>query len=93
MSADFAFPGPDRHYETRLPLGYALKMLEPPLWMGWELLIMNLAASPGGKEFWKERGYLFGKEFRHHVEDDLMKRTPHPDAKPMGAFTLGRRVE
>jgi hypothetical protein len=56
------------------------KMLEPPLWMGWELLIMNLVSSPGGKEFWKERGYLFGEEFRRHVEDDLMKRTPHPDA-------------
>jgi hypothetical protein len=67
------------------------KMLEPPLWMGWELLIMNLVSSPGGKEFWKERGYLFGEEFRRHVEDDLMKRTPHPDAGPMGAFSIGRR--
>jgi len=27
------------------------------------------------------------------VEDDLMKRTPHPDAKPMGAFSIGRRAE
>jgi hypothetical protein len=69
------------------------KMLEPPLWMGWELLIMNLVSSPGGKEFWNERGYLFGEEFRRHVEDDLMKRTPHPDAKPMGAFRIGPRSE
>jgi len=68
-------------------------ILEPPLWMGWELLIMNLVAAPGGREFWKERGYLFGEEFRRHVEDDLMKRTPHPDAKPMGAFSIGRRAE
>jgi hypothetical protein len=37
------------------------KMPEPPLWMGWELLIMNLVSSPDGKEFWKERGYLFGQ--------------------------------
>ena len=64
-------------------------MLEPPLWMGWELLIMNLVSSAGGKGFWKERGYLFGEEFRRHVENDLMKRTPHPDAKPMGAFSIG----
>jgi len=64
-----------------------------PLWMGWELLIMNLVSSPGGKEFWKERGYLFGEEFRRHVEGDLMKRQPHPDAKPMGAFSIGQRSE
>jgi hypothetical protein len=47
---------------------------------------MNFAGAPGGRAFWKERAYLFGEEFRRHVEDDLMKRTPHPDAKPMGAF-------
>ena len=58
--------------------------------MGWELLIMNLVSSPGGKEFWKERGYLFGEEFRRHVENDLMKRMPHPDAKPLGAFPIGQ---
>jgi hypothetical protein len=68
-------------------------LLAPPLWRGWELLIMNLVASPGGKGFWKERGYLFGDEFRRHVESDLMTREPHPDAKPMGAFSIGRRVE
>jgi len=57
--------------------------------MGWELLIMNLVAAPGRREFWKERGYLFGEEFGCHVENDLMKREPHPDAKPMGAFSIG----
>jgi hypothetical protein len=68
-------------------------LLAPPLWRGWELLLMNLVSSPGGEGFWKERGYLFGDEFRRHVEDDLMKRTPHPDAKPMGAFSIGRPSE
>ena len=67
--------------------------LAPPLWMGWELVIMNLVCAPGGKAFWKDRGYMFGEEFRHYVEDDLMKRTPHPDAKPMGAFSIGRGVD
>jgi hypothetical protein len=66
-------------------------LLEPPLWQGWELLIMNLVSAPGGEGFWKERGYLFGDEFRRHVESDLMTRKPHPDAKPMGAFSLGPR--
>ena len=41
----------------------------------------------------RDRGYMFGEEFRHYVEDDLMKRTPYPDAKPMGAFPIGRRSE
>ena len=61
-------------------------LLASPLWMGWELVIMNLVCAPGGKAFWKERGYMFGDEFRRYVESDLMKREPHPDAKPMGAF-------
>src|SRR6266545_2177329 len=38
-----------------------------------------------------ERGYLFGEEFRRHVENDLMKREPHPDAKPMGAFSISSK--
>jgi len=33
--------------------------------------------------------FACGEEFRRRVEDDLMKRTPHPDAKPMGAFSVG----
>ena len=65
-------------------------LLASPLWMGWELVIMNLVCAPGGKAFWKERGYMFGGEFRRYVESDLMKREPHPDAKPMGAFPIGQ---
>ena len=68
-------------------------LLAQPLWRGWELVIMNLVCAPGGKAFWKERSYLFGDEFRRYIEDDLMKRELHPDAKPMGAFSIGRRAE
>jgi hypothetical protein len=39
-----------------------------------------------------ERAYLFGEEFRRHV-DDLREATPHPDAKPLGAFSIGRSAE
>ena len=60
-------------------------LLASPLWMGWQHVIMNLVGAPGGKAFWKDRAYMFGDEFRRHIEDDLMKREPHPDAKPMGA--------
>jgi hypothetical protein len=60
-------------------------LLASPLWMGWELLIMNLICAPGGRTFWKERSYLLGEEFRQYVESDLMKRPPHPDAKPRPA--------
>ena len=68
-------------------------LLEPSLWLGWEQLLMNLAGAPGGRAFWKERSYLFGQDFRSHFENDLMKRTPHPDAKPMGAFSIGQKPE
>ncbi len=64
--------------------------LSAELWSGWELVMMNLVNAPGGKEFWKERGYLFGEDFQCHVENDIMKRKPHPKAKPMGAFPIGK---
>jgi len=47
------------------------------------------ASIPGGKEFWGERGYVFGPDFQQHVESDIMKRKPHPAAKPLGAFGIG----
>ena len=31
-----------------------------------------------------------GEDFRRYVENDFMKRTPHPDTKPMGAFATGQ---
>jgi len=64
--------------------------LAPELWKGWELVMMNLLGSPGGKQFWDERGYLFGDNFRDHIDNDLVKRIPHIKAKPMGAFSIGK---
>ena len=68
-------------------------LLASPLWLGWELVIMNLVCAPGGKAFWKDRAYMFGDEFRRYIDDDLIKREPHPDAKPMGVFSIGQRNE
>ena len=64
------------------------KALSPWLWRGWELLVMNLLAAPGGKEFWKERGYVFGKEYREYVEKVILAAKPHPQARPFGAFKI-----
>jgi len=80
-------------YSQNAFLKWRQGLLAPSLWLGWEQVIMNLVCAPGGKTFWKERAYLFGEEFRRYVESDLMKRTPHPDAKPMGAFSIGRTRE
>jgi hypothetical protein len=68
-------------------------LLKPALWLGWEQVMMNLFGAPGGKALWKERSYLFGEEFRRYIENDLMMRPPHPDAKPLGAFSIGRSAE
>jgi hypothetical protein len=68
-------------------------LLKPALWLGWEQVMMNLFGAPGGKALWKERGYLFGDEFRRYIENDLMKREPHPNAKPLGAFSIGPCTE
>ena len=56
----------------------------------WEQVMINLVHSPGGREFWGERAYLFGDTFRAHVEDDIMNREPHPSARPLGAFSITR---
>jgi hypothetical protein len=66
--------------------------LEPHLWLGWEQVMMNLFGAPGGKSFWKERSYMFGETFCCYIETDLMQRRPHPDAKPLGAFSIGRQT-
>ena len=68
-------------------------LLKPALWLGWEQVMMNLFGAPGGKALWKERSYLFGEEFRRYIENDLMMRPPHPDAKPLGAFTIAQRPQ
>jgi len=65
------------------------KSLSPWLWDGWELLTMNLLAAPGGEGFWKERGYVFGREYREYVEKVILTRKPHPEARPFGAFKIG----
>ena len=67
-------------------------LLESPLWLGWELVFMNLVCAPGGKAFWKDRAYMFGEEFRRYIEDDVMKKEPHPDAKPMGVFSIAEGI-
>ena len=80
-------------YSQNAFLKWREALLKPALWLGWEQVMMNLFGAPGGKALWKERSYLFGDEFRRYIEDDLMKREPHPDAKPMGAFSIGRSAE
>lgn len=80
-------------YSQNAFLKWREKLLDSQLWLGWEFVIMNLVCAPGGKALWKERGYMFGEEFRRYVDNDLMKREPHPDAKPLGAFSIGRPSE
>jgi hypothetical protein len=70
---------------------YKLKdgSLSPDLWRCWEFVSMNFLATPGGKAFWDERGYMFSDKYRRHVENVVMQK-PHPSAKPWGAFDIGR---
>lgn len=58
------------------------------LWIGWEFVIMNLVKTPGGHRLWDERRYMFGAEFRDYLENEVLTRSPHPDARPLGAFSL-----
>ena len=36
--------------------------------------------------------HMFGDEFRRYIEDEVMKKKPHPDAKPMGVFSLREEI-
>ncbi len=58
--------------------------LSPELWRGWEFVTMNFLTTPGGRGFWDERDYLFADAFQTYVNDVIMKREPHPKAKPWG---------
>jgi hypothetical protein len=62
--------------------------LAPELWRGWEYVSMNIFATSGGKDFWNERSYLFADAFQKYVAEDIMTRTPHPQAKAWGAFDI-----
>ena len=64
--------------------------LSPDLWRCWEFVSMNFLSTPGGKEFWGERGYMFSDKYRAHVETEIMPK-PHPSAKPWGAFDIGQK--
>ena len=49
---------------------------------------MNFFSTPGGKDFWEERSYMFADAFQDYISNDLMNREPHEKAKPWGAFDL-----
>ena len=62
--------------------------LAPELWKGWEYVSMNIFATPGGKTFWEERRYLFADAFQKYVSEEILTRSPHPDARAWGAFSV-----
>lgn len=62
--------------------------LSPELWKSWEYVLLNFTLSPGGREFWNERYYLFADGFSDYVLNDLMLREPHPLAKSWGTLKL-----
>jgi hypothetical protein len=64
--------------------------LAPELWKSWEFVSMNFFSTQGGAAFWEERGYMFADAFQLYVMEDLMKRKPHPKAKPFGAFRIDK---
>ncbi len=65
--------------------------LSPELWRGWEQVSMNFYGTPGGREFWKERGYMFGEAYRSYVQTEILQAKPNPKAKPWGAFEIEER--
>ena len=79
-------------YSQNAFLKWRQGLLASSLWLGWEQVMMNFFGTPGGKAFWKERGYMFGDEFRRYIEDDLIKRELHPGARPLGAFSLREEI-
>jgi hypothetical protein len=52
-------------------------------------LLMNMMHTPGGREFWRERSYVFAPDFRDEVED-MIGRDPHPGANAFGVLPTMR---
>lgn len=67
--------------------------LSPELWQAWVYVSMNFLNTPGGKAFWKERDYVFSQPYQDYVRDVILTTTPHPKAKPWGAFELNQRAQ
>jgi hypothetical protein len=70
---------------------WRLGHLAKDLWACWEALMMNLVHTPGGAEFWRERSYVFGKDFQDEVKA-IMAREPNPMAKAFGVVPVTHRV-
>lgn len=70
---------------------WRLGHLAKDLWACWEALMMNLVHTPGGAEFWRERGYVFGAEFQDEVKA-IMAREPNLVAKAFGVVPLKQGV-
>jgi len=62
--------------------------LSPELWRGWEYVSMNFFNSNGGRAFWDDRNYMFGQSFQNFINNDLLQRAVHPNAKPLGAYKI-----
>jgi len=50
---------------------------------------MNFVQTPGGAAFWRERSYVFGKDFQDEI-NLVMSRQPHALAKTFGVVPVGR---
>jgi hypothetical protein len=48
-------------YSQNAFLKWRQGLLASPLWLAWEQVMMNLFGAPGGKAFWKDRAYMFGR--------------------------------
>ena len=57
--------------------------LSPELWQTRDFVFGIFLSTPGGRQFWEERSYMFGQDFQEHVEI-VLQRDPHPKAKAWG---------
>ncbi len=58
--------------------------LSSELWRAWDLLVGVFFSTPGGRQFWDERSYIFGESFQAHIEQ-VLKQEPNPKAKAWGS--------
>ena len=57
--------------------------LSQELWQSWDFIFEIFFSTPGGRQFWEERGYMFGSAFQAHIEK-ILQRGPQPKAKAWG---------
>ena len=60
------------------------KLMDDALLSSWSRIVTGFSGTPGFKQFWDERGYIYSPKFSEYLETTVFTQTRHPKFKPLG---------